>query len=107
MALTTFEGGRPRAVARSTTGGGDVLTEITPPAWARSLTIRFVGASGKLAHSGTDGAALGAGAYEDLPSDTDYRVPITEGRDASQRARVFVTSSSAGATFSVVAEARE
>lgn len=107
MSLSTFEGGRPRAIARSVTGSANALTEVVLPAWARSAVVAFVGNAGKLAHAGSDGGALGAGAYQDVPAGAPLRVPVTEGRDASQRARVFVTSATAGTPFAVIAEASD
>lgn len=53
---------------RTTLGASDVATEFVIPKGADYLAFRFVTDAGKLAVSGTDGAAIGA-AYETWDAD--------------------------------------
>lgn len=46
----------------------DNLDEVTLPNWLRRVAVTARGGIGKVTHTGTDGAAIGAAAYISVPT---------------------------------------
>lgn len=89
------------------TGGVDVLTRVDFPNAARRVRMTFTTNAGKVTTSGTDGGALGAGAFYSVAAGTDWTMFVD--RDGSEGGRgpasIFVTSGVATTTVTLMCEA--
>ena len=87
----------------TTDGSSNDLTEIQLPDAAVKVSLMFVTNAGKISHTGTDGAAIGAD-FAQIPAD-QYMEINRRGRD-KQRAidSLFITSATGGTTFYIVLE---
>ena len=103
MSFSAFEGDKPRVIGRFEITPADQLIEVlyTAAPWARTAIVTFEGNAGKVLHTGTDGAAIGAAFYESVAADTPKRVELTAGRETTPRARLLVTSATNNTFVSV------
>jgi hypothetical protein len=86
-------------------GGVDVATEITFPNRTRRATVFFETDDGKVAFSGTDGAAIDA-AHATVTADQYWMVLIDrDGHGGKGPASLFLATSAGGTTVRVIAEA--
>lgn len=83
----------PKRVTLSATIGN--VTEVSLPAFANTVEVQFLSAAGKIAWSGTDGAAIGT-AFQSYEADTLYRVEVffRPGQVAVQK--LYLASAGAG-----------
>jgi hypothetical protein len=91
-----------RQFKRVTLGSSNVATKVNLPSGARRITIQFITNDGKLAHTGTDAAAIGSD-YFTCQSDTTYELELVE---PGERSRLNAMSAIylASATGSTVVE---
>lgn len=94
------ENSRPIAKRITLSGTADNLTEVQIPTWAWRVTVEFIGAAGKIAFTGTDGAAIGTD-YLTIPGDSIYEIGIRHGADHKMFAGSIYLAS---ATASLVVE---
>lgn len=98
----------PRSIHRwNETGTGWV--EVVLPKWAKRIAVQFQTNAGFLSHSEAEGGDFVDAVVnraENVPADSIYSVPVTEGRSTSQ-SRVFVRVAVVPTEITVVAEANE
>ena len=84
----------------------DVCLQVQFPSFCRRTTVEFVGAAGKIAFDGVDGAAIDAN-HSVVTADIPYQVYIalapTEGRNLGS-ADVFLASAGASTVVVVTGE---
>ncbi len=99
--------GFPRSIHRWNETG-TAWVQVILPKWAKRIAVQFQTNAGFLSHStgeGQDFVDAIVDRAEDVPADSIYSVPVTEGRSTSQ-ARVFVRVA-AETQITVTAEANE
>lgn len=101
----TFTGAQFPDVQRITLSGTpNVATQIIIPATASMATVRFEGASGKLAFGGTDNAAVVAD-YIAVSADATHQFSLGDGVATSKGVgSFFLASASASTVVSVMVE---
>lgn len=83
----------PKRVTLSATIGN--VTEVSLPAFANTVEVQFLSAAGKIAWSGTDGAAIGT-AFQTYEADTLYRVEVFFRPGQTTVQKLYLASAGAG-----------
>ncbi len=76
-------------------------TEVTFPEFANQFTVRFVGATGKIADTGTDGAAIGA-VFLTVSADTTIEIDLTNRAGIETRQVRYFASGTANTVVQIV-----
>ena len=88
-----------------TLGGIDVATRVDFPNAARRVRLQFVTNAGKVATSGTDGAAIAATNYP-VAADTDWALVVDrDGEGGRAPASIYVASGVAATVVLAICEA--
>ena len=98
----------PRSIHRWNETGTNWV-EVVLPSWTKRIAVQFQTNAGFLSHSEAEGGDFVnaiVNRAENVPADSIYSVPVTEGRSTS-KVRVFVRVATAPTEITVVAEANE
>jgi len=108
MAETIDAAEKPRSIHRWNQADA-AWEQVVIPSWARRVAITFAGQAGFVSHTVTDSDAFTnavAQLAEDVPADTIYSVPLTDGKAPTPQQLLFVRVAVAG-NITVTAEASE
>ena len=97
-AVTTFP-----HMARFATGSANDLTQIQLPTKATKVTVLFESNDGKVTHTGTDAAAIGAEFFT-VPADAALEMQVGLGISATPPLSIFVTSATGTTSVCVILE---
>ena len=86
-------------IQRFATGSANVLTEINLPPGGRKVTLVFETNAGKLAHTGTDGGALGSADFFHVPANAPLEIVYGMGISADGGALSLFATSATGTTY--------
>lgn len=76
-------------------------TKVTFPEFCNAVTVRFVGAAGKIADTGTDGAAIGA-VFFTISADTTTEIDLTNRAGNGSRQDRYIASGTANTVVQIV-----
>jgi hypothetical protein len=94
----------PRAVFRTETDSTPgTLVEITLPAWTRVVTVTFKTNAGKLYTNLSEKDASPAH-FVDVAADSEYEFNVSGGQQPAQITKIWIDSTSASTTSTIVAE---
>lgn len=101
MAVTL---GTADVVTRGTTDSTtDELIKITLASGVKWIVLQFITNAGKLAHTGTDGSAIGS-AYLTLTAGTPYRLYVGGSAWGDATKDIYITSATGSTAYELVQE---
>ena len=92
-------------IQRVTLGSSNMLTEIKLPAKGRKVTILWETNAGKLAHTGTDTAAIGTEFFT-VPADSAIEIVYSMGVSAGSELSLYAASATGSTVICVLLEGK-